>query len=50
VFLSAACLEKFPSAKKGEIGTAINGKLTELRQKAKKVHEDDISHNEDASA
>jgi len=34
--LSAACLQKYPGTPKGIHGAAINGKLTELRLKAKK--------------
>lgn len=35
--LSAACMEKFPGTPKGVLGAAINGKLTELRIKSKKL-------------
>jgi hypothetical protein len=30
-------MERFPGTTRSAIGAAINGKLTELRQKAKKV-------------
>lgn len=30
-------MERFPGTSRGAIGTAINGKLTELRMKAKKL-------------
>jgi hypothetical protein len=33
---SAFCMQKFPGVTKGQLGVAVNGKLTELRVKAKK--------------
>ena len=38
VLWTAACMAKFPGTSRGMIGAAINGKLTELRLKSKKVH------------
>lgn len=37
VLLTAACLEKFPGTPTSVLGSAINGNLTELRLKRKRV-------------
>lgn len=37
ILCTAACMEKFPNTPRGVLGMAINGKLTELRLKQKKV-------------
>ena len=37
VLLIVVCMEKFLGATKGQLGAALNGKLTELRLKHKKV-------------
>ncbi len=34
---AGVCIEKFPGASRGQLGAAINGKLTEMRLKSKKV-------------
>jgi len=33
--LSALCMDKFPGVTQGQLGAAVNGKLTELRLKTK---------------
>jgi len=37
IILSGTCQDKFPGTSTGLLGAAINGKLTELRLKAKKL-------------
>jgi hypothetical protein len=43
--LPAVCMQKFPNVTRGQLGVAVNGKLTELRLKARKVMETSKSDN-----